>query len=69
MEGLSMLEAFKDKTAVVIVTSIAGLAEPLYDLERAFEFRPGQCETLNAALAKHWIRAGIARPVGDVGIN
>jgi hypothetical protein len=44
---------------VTILQSIAGNAEPLYDLPE-FSFRPGETVELNDALAKAWIASGIA---------
>jgi hypothetical protein len=61
-----MLEAFKEKTPVVIVKSIAGLAEPKYDLQRPFEFQPGMTVSLNSKLAALWTMAGIAKPIAAV---
>jgi hypothetical protein len=50
------------KIKVRMVVSIAGNAEPLYDLE-AFSFQPEQIVELHAGLARAWIASGNAKPV------
>ena len=44
---------------VIILQSIAGNAEPRYDLPE-FAFRPGEMVDLNDDLAKAWISSGVA---------
>ena len=44
---------------VTIVQSIAGHADPRYELED-FSFRPGETVDLNDELAEAWLASGIA---------
>lgn len=45
---------------VKILTSIAGHAEPKYDLHHSFSFVAGETATLHPDLAAAWIASGIA---------
>jgi hypothetical protein len=52
------------KTKVKMVVSIAGLAEPIYDLEE-FSFKPGEEIEIHPELARHWIAAGHAIAINN----
>ncbi len=50
---------------VRILISIAGNAEPMYDLPD-FSFAPGETLDLHDTLAQHWINAGHAESVQEL---
>jgi hypothetical protein len=52
------------KTKVKMVVSIAGLAEPIYDLEE-FSSKPGEEIEIHPELARHWIAAGHAIAINN----
>lgn len=53
---------------VRMLVSIAGLAEPLYDLPE-FSFAPGDEVRLHPDLAKAWIDCGHAEEVTDLVVE
>lgn len=48
------------KTKIKMLTSIAGNADPRYDLTHDFSFEVGKVYDVHAALAQAWIAGGIA---------
>lgn len=49
---------------VKIQTSIAGHADPRYELDD-FSFRPGEEVEVHDDLAAAWIESGVAAPIAD----
>jgi hypothetical protein len=63
--SLFMSKSDKNKVRVRILTSIAGLALPHYNIPGDFGYQPGQIVSMHPELAEAWIDSGIVERVAD----
>ena len=64
-----MLDSFKEKVPLIMTASIGGNPLPHFDLPRPFSFQIGDSVSIHPKLAEFWVKAGIARPAGEISVS